>query len=93
METLRAELAKAGLPTDNEACVLHAMFPREFAALHAPAAAPKPAAPAAPAPSPAAQAAAATPAAANPAPSAGPGRQLAMTINGRRIVASVEELS
>ncbi len=84
MDTLRAELAKAGLPTDNEACVLHAMFPREFAALHAPAAAPK----ATPAAAPAAPAASS-----NPPPAAGPGRQLAMTINGRRIVASVEELS
>jgi oxaloacetate decarboxylase alpha subunit/pyruvate carboxylase subunit B len=34
MDKLRAELAAAGLPTDDEACVLHAMFPREFAALH-----------------------------------------------------------
>ncbi|MFT3867377.1 MAG: pyruvate carboxylase subunit B [Nibricoccus sp.] len=46
MDTLRAELAAKGLPTDDEACVLHAMFPVEFAALHkkpAPAAeAPKP---------------------------------------------------
>jgi oxaloacetate decarboxylase alpha subunit/pyruvate carboxylase subunit B len=42
MDTLRAELAAKGLPTDDEACVLHAMFPTEFAALHkkpAPAAA------------------------------------------------------
>ncbi|OIQ92083.1 methylmalonyl-CoA carboxyltransferase 5S subunit [mine drainage metagenome] len=44
MEKLRGELAAATLPTDDEACVLHAMFPREFAALH------KPAAPATPAP-------------------------------------------
>jgi len=46
MDALRAELAAKGLPTDDEACVLHAMFPTEFAALHkkpapAPAAAPK----------------------------------------------------
>jgi oxaloacetate decarboxylase alpha subunit/pyruvate carboxylase subunit B len=34
MPKLREELAAAGLPTDDEACVLHAMFPREFAALH-----------------------------------------------------------
>ena len=47
MPALRAELAAAGLPTDDEACVLHAMFPREFAALHkAPPAAAAPAAPA-----------------------------------------------
>jgi pyruvate carboxylase subunit B len=36
MPKLRAELEKAGLPTDDEACVLHAMFPQEFAALHKP---------------------------------------------------------
>jgi oxaloacetate decarboxylase alpha subunit/pyruvate carboxylase subunit B len=34
MPKLRTELAAAGLPTDDEACVLHAMFPREFKALH-----------------------------------------------------------
>ena len=42
MDTLRAELTAKGLPADDEACVLHAMFPVEFAALHkkpAPAAA------------------------------------------------------
>lgn len=31
----REQLATAGLPTDDEACVLHAMFPREFASLFA----------------------------------------------------------
>ncbi|MBI5767125.1 MAG: pyruvate carboxylase subunit B [Verrucomicrobia bacterium] len=36
MPKLREELAAAGLPTDDEACVLHAMFPQEFAALHKP---------------------------------------------------------
>lgn len=46
METLRADLAAKGLPTDDEACVLHAMFPVEFAALF------KKPAPAAPAPKP-----------------------------------------
>ncbi len=42
MDTLRAELVAKGLPADDEACVLHAMFPTEFAALYkkpAPAAA------------------------------------------------------
>ena len=91
MPTLRAELTAAGLPSDDEACVLHAMFPREFAALHKkPAATPPaqaPAAKSAPAPSP-------TPA---PAPAAqtarGPGRQFALTIEGRRVLAQVEELT
>lgn len=36
MDKLRAELAAKNLPTDDEACVLHAMFPQEFAKLHAP---------------------------------------------------------
>lgn len=31
MEELRAELEKAGLPTDDEHCVIHAMFPQELA--------------------------------------------------------------
>jgi len=37
MPKLRSELEAAGLPTTDEACVLHAMFPQEFAALHKPA--------------------------------------------------------
>ncbi len=50
MTELRAELTAKGLPTDDEACVLHAMFPTEFAALHKKAVSPavegaKPAAP------------------------------------------------
>jgi len=48
MPKLRAELAAAGLPVTDEACVLHAMFPREFAALHQKPAAPAPAPKAAP---------------------------------------------
>jgi pyruvate carboxylase subunit B len=43
MPKLREELAATGLPADDEACVLHAMFPREFAALHKKPAAPQPA--------------------------------------------------
>jgi oxaloacetate decarboxylase alpha subunit/pyruvate carboxylase subunit B len=43
MEKLRSELAAAELPTNDEACVLHAMFPREFAALHKKPATPAPA--------------------------------------------------
>jgi oxaloacetate decarboxylase alpha subunit/pyruvate carboxylase subunit B len=81
MDTLRAELAKAGLPTDDEACVLHAMFPREFAALHGP----KTSAPVAPSPAPSA--------AKSEAKATGPARQLAITINGKRVVAAVEELA
>jgi oxaloacetate decarboxylase alpha subunit/pyruvate carboxylase subunit B len=88
MPILRADLAKAGLPTDDESCVLHAMFPREFAALHQP-------------PPPASAPAAATanvppvsaPAPSAPSPSTGTGRQLALTINGRRVLTSVEEIA
>jgi len=46
MPELREELAAKGLPTDDEACVLFAMFPREFEQLHKPAAKAAPAAPA-----------------------------------------------
>jgi pyruvate carboxylase subunit B len=89
MPTLRAELAKAGLPTNDEACVLHAMFPREFAALHK-----KPAV--APASPPPASAPVSTPA---PVPAAaatstrrGAPHRFALTIDGRRIVTEVEDL-
>jgi len=84
MSSLRAELAKANLPTDDEACVLHAMFPHEFAALHRPAPAPAPAAPVTVTTKPA------------PAPTPvrpGASRQLGLTINGRRVVAQIEEIA
>lgn len=45
MPGIRAELAAKGLPTDDEACVLFEMFPREFEKLHAPPEAKQPAAP------------------------------------------------
>lgn len=86
MAKLREELAAASLPTNDEACVLHAMFPREFAALHK--------APAKPAATPAA--AAVTPA---PAVAPVPGQQpapvirYALTIEGKRTEVSVTELT
>jgi oxaloacetate decarboxylase alpha subunit/pyruvate carboxylase subunit B len=78
MPKLREELAAAGLPTDDEACVLHAMFPREFAALHK-----KPAAkdPASAGPR---TATGATPSRAT---------RYALTIDGRRTEVSVAELN
>jgi oxaloacetate decarboxylase alpha subunit/pyruvate carboxylase subunit B len=92
MDKLRAELAEKKLPTDDEACVLHAMFPQEFAKLHAP----KPATPPAPvelAAKPAAPAPAPTPA---PAPSAtapsGPGKRYRLTIGNQTTEALVEEV-
>jgi oxaloacetate decarboxylase alpha subunit/pyruvate carboxylase subunit B len=90
MDDLRADLAAKGLPTDDEACVLHAMFPVEFAALHK-----KPAA--APASKPAA---AATPAPATPAAHVQPQAvavsskhlDLSMTVDGTNKMVSVELL-
>jgi oxaloacetate decarboxylase alpha subunit/pyruvate carboxylase subunit B len=78
MPKLREELAAAGLPADDEACVLHAMFPTEFAALHKK--------PAAPAPKPAAPATATTGA-------PGAATRYALTIDGRRSEVSVAELN
>jgi pyruvate carboxylase subunit B len=85
MEKLRSELAGKNLPTDDEACVLYAMFPQEFAKLHAPKSAE-------PAPAPAA---------AKPAASAAPvapaviGNRVAgryrITVEGRTVEATVEE--
>jgi pyruvate carboxylase subunit B len=90
MPKLREELAAAGLPTDDEACVLHAMFPREFAALHAK---PAPAPAAAPAPAPAAPAAPAVVSA--PAASSGAAsgvKRFGLTIEGRRWDVQVEDV-
>ena len=90
MPQLRKELADKGLPTDDEACVLHAMFPNEFAALHKKAAATKPAP--APAAEPAAKAESPMPV--EPA-AAGPGEttHLRLSINGREHDVMVEELA
>jgi oxaloacetate decarboxylase alpha subunit/pyruvate carboxylase subunit B len=94
MDTLRAELAAKGLPTDDEACVLHAMFPVEFAALHKkPAVAPaKPAAelkataPASPAPA----AAPAPRADRSKEPTPGEHIELTITVDGVRKNVSVD---
>lgn len=88
MPKLRSELEAAGLPTTDEACVLHAMFPQEFAALHKPApasAAPvsKPVVPAQPNP---AQAATATTASSGAV-------HLRLTIEGKVHDVQVEELA
>ena len=81
---LREELAAKNLPTNDEACVLHAMFPVELAPLYQrPAPAPAPAATPAPPPGPA------------PAPAAAPtglSARYAITINGRRTEVSVTEI-
>ena len=81
---LREELAAKNLPTNDEACVLHAMFPVEFAHLYQrPAPAPAPAATPTPPSGPA------------PAPAASPtglSARYAITINGRRTEVSVTEI-
>lgn len=91
MDKLREELAAKKLPTDDEACVLHAMFPQEFAKLHAP----KPATPSAPVEVAAKPAPAPAPtpvAAVAPAKAAGPGTRYRLTIAGQTTEATVEEV-
>jgi oxaloacetate decarboxylase alpha subunit/pyruvate carboxylase subunit B len=78
MPKLREELKAAGLPTDDEACVLYAMFPREFTGLHKKPAPPAPAA---------------APASTNGTERVGPVSRYALTVNGRRAEVSVAELN
>jgi pyruvate carboxylase subunit B len=94
MPKLREELAAKNLPTTDEACVLHAMFPVEFAKLYAK-----------PAPAPAAPVVVTTAAPAASAPVAAPApatastgtvarrTRFALTIQDRRVEATVEELN
>lgn len=91
MEKLRAELVAAGLPSDDEHCVIHAMFPMQLADLYKRKNAPEeeaaPAKPAPPAPAP-------TPVAA-PSPAGNPAanvRNMSLTINGKSHHVLVEEL-
>lgn len=89
MDKLRAELATASLPTDDEACVLHAMFPREFADLHKKPAAPVPAQVAAPVSAPANR-----PTSTTKTNAANTREQLfAITLQGHRTEVLVEEIS
>lgn len=84
MAKLREELAASALPADDEACVLHAMFPREFAALYKKPAVTVAPAPAVPRPAPAlANATRGHP---------GQSSRFAMTIKGRRTEVTVEEV-
>lgn len=102
MPQLRQELQAAGLPTDDEACVLHAMFPREFAALHQPPTPPAPSAPVAPVavasaslPVPPVGASVSPAAATRTSHGAAPTASVlrfALTIQGRRTEVSVAEL-
>ena len=88
MEGHRAQCRAKGLPEDDETVVLFAMFPQQVEALHKPK-------PAAAAPSPVTAPAPTAPKAASPAPapsSAGPGRRLFVTVNGKRHDVTVESL-
>ncbi len=78
MPELRSELTAKGLPADDEACVLFAMFPREYEKLLAPAAV---------SPAPVAPAASAVP------PPAGGAHHMALTIDGKRVDVTIEEIS
>ncbi len=93
MGKLREELAAAKLPTDDEACVLHAMFPREFAGLHKKPEAPAPVAVVAPAPAAAPEkpATPASPPVPVELPPEGP-QHFAITLHGRRTEVVVEEI-
>jgi oxaloacetate decarboxylase alpha subunit/pyruvate carboxylase subunit B len=98
MDTLRTELVAKGLPSDDEACVLHAMFPVEFAALHKkPSAAPVPTAPAK---APAVEVASVSNVAApvpqrvtSPSAARGTPRHFTISVEGTRKDVVVEELS
>jgi pyruvate carboxylase subunit B len=85
MEKLRSELAGKNLPTDDEACVLYAMFPQEFAKLHAPKSAE-----ATPVPAPAKPAASTASAAPAVIGTRIAGRYR-ITVEGRTVEATVEE--
>jgi pyruvate/oxaloacetate carboxyltransferase len=89
MEDLRRELKEKGFPSDDEHCVIYAMFPQQLEAYlksdtkgTAPAAKPAtaPAVPAAPAVAPAATG------------SAGPKKHYALHIDGKRVEVGVEEI-
>ena len=85
MEDLRKALAEKKLPTDDEHCVIYAMFPKELDELYHPAPKPAPAtapAPAAPAPAPAAV-----------IPARAGVTNMALSFEGRTHVVAVEEIA
>jgi len=91
MDDLRKQLKEAGLPDDDEHCVIHAMFPAQLATHYANKNKPK----SDPAPvvsAPAKSAAVTTPSPAAAATPPGPGKHYALTIDGRRLEVQVEEL-
>jgi oxaloacetate decarboxylase alpha subunit/pyruvate carboxylase subunit B len=85
MDDLRKELKAKNFPSDDEHCVIHAMFPPQLEK-HLKGEGPKPAAPKS----------VAVPAAPPPAtstPTSGPGKKYGLTINGKRVEVGVEEIS
>ncbi|GAA5483178.1 pyruvate carboxylase subunit B [Haloferula sargassicola] len=77
MDALRRELEEKGLPSDDEHCVIHAMFPAQLEALYAPKPEPAPAAPA--------------PVAAAPVPAGV--KHYALTVDGRTMDVTVETVA
>ncbi|MCH6255931.1 pyruvate carboxylase subunit B [Puniceicoccaceae bacterium K14] len=80
METLRKELSEANMPSDDEHCVIHAMFPQELAKYHKSKTEPK-AKPTS------------TPPATSSLQPTGKSRNYSISINGKNFQANVEELS
>jgi oxaloacetate decarboxylase alpha subunit/pyruvate carboxylase subunit B len=90
MEDLRKELAEKNLPTDDEHCVIYAMFAAQLEKMYKDKAAGI--SPAAPAPTPS-KAASAAPSATSTAPTpTGVTKRYALNLNGKRIEVGVEEL-
>lgn len=85
MDDLRKELKDKNMPSDDEHCVIHAMFPQQLEAHFKNK--DKPAKVSVPAAAPAPQAPAATPAASD-----GAVKRYALNVNGKRIEVGVEEL-
>lgn len=88
MDKLREELKAKGFPTDDEHCVIHAMFPMQLEEYFKKKNAPEPV-PAAPAPAPTPAAPVAAPVASQPG---GKVRNIALTINGKAHQVQVEEI-
>jgi oxaloacetate decarboxylase alpha subunit/pyruvate carboxylase subunit B len=83
MENLRKELSDKGYPSDDEHCVIHAMFPQELDKYYEAKNAP-------PAPAPATKP---TPAQAPPPPAVVDGvRHFVLTVNGQRQEVTVEDV-
>ncbi|MDQ8195197.1 pyruvate carboxylase subunit B [Coraliomargarita sp. SDUM461004] len=87
MDDLRKELKAKNFPSDDEHCVIHAMFPPQLEK-HLKGEGPKPKPVAMPAEAPKAAPATAAPAAS----SNGPQKRYGLTINGKQIEVGVEEI-